>query len=84
MSTADDILQQALQLPQHERAGLAHQLIVSLDSVDLDEPKEEGYDEAWAAEIQRRLESFDRGETTARPWQEVLAEMREQLRGQRQ
>jgi putative addiction module component (TIGR02574 family) len=84
MGTSDDILQRALQLPQHERAGLAHQLILSLDGVDLDEPKEEGYDEAWAAEIQRRLKSFDRGEITAQPWQEALAEIREQVRGQRQ
>lgn len=82
MSTADDILQQALQLPQHERADLAHQLILSLEGIDLNEPKEEGYDEAWAEEIERRMASYERGESQARPWSEVRSEIESKLRGQ--
>ncbi len=47
---SQQILQTALALPESERAELAVSLIRSLDT-EIDE----GVDEAWAAEIRRRI-----------------------------
>ncbi|MGA8259324.1 MAG: addiction module protein [Arenicellales bacterium] len=47
---------QVLTLSEPERAELAHDLIQSLDA-----PSDEGVDEAWDAEIQRRLSHIDAG-----------------------
>ena len=47
---------EALRLPEAERAELAHQLVVSLDGgVD------SGAEEAWDAEVVRRLAEIDSG-----------------------
>lgn len=55
-------LQSALALPESECAELAASLIRSLDPVaDVD------VDAAWAAEIQRRIESIDNDEMQAHP-----------------
>lgn len=62
----------ALALPREERARLAQRLIESLD----DDPEVE---EAWATEIQRRLDSIDRGEVEMIPAEQVLAEARRRL-----
>lgn len=62
----------ALALPRGERARLAQRLIESLD----DDPQVE---EAWAAEIQRRLDSIDRGEVEMIPADQVLSEARRRL-----
>ena len=45
-----------LQLPERERAELAHDLITSLDG-----PADESVEEAWDAEIRRRLGEIDSG-----------------------
>ena len=76
-SPTHEILQSALSLPQSERAELAASLIRSLDTqVDADA------DAAWAAEIQRRVESIDNGQVTLIPWNDVIAEMRDRTNGQ--
>ncbi|MEZ4425423.1 MAG: addiction module protein [Gemmatimonadota bacterium] len=62
----------ALALPRKERARLAQRLIESLD----DDPEVE---EAWAVEIQRRLDSIDRGEVELIPAEQVLAEARRRV-----
>jgi putative addiction module component (TIGR02574 family) len=60
------LLDDALRLPDQERAELAGLLIDSL---------EEGQDAcvqaAWSEEIARRLEELDSGEVTPIPWAEV-------------
>ena len=43
----------------------------------LDTEADEGMDEVWAAEVQRRVESIDKGEVTLIPWDDVMREMRE-------
>jgi putative addiction module component (TIGR02574 family) len=73
---SQQILQSALALPESERAEIAASLIHSLDT-DTDE----GVDEGWAAEVQRRVESIDKGEVTLIPWDDVLREMRERQHG---
>jgi putative addiction module component (TIGR02574 family) len=62
----------ALALPREERAQLARRLIESLD----DDPQVE---EAWAIEIQRRLDAIDRGEVEMIPAEQVLAEARRRV-----
>ena len=55
-SSATDILKQALELKEEERAELASLLIESLD-----EPAEGGVEAAWAVEIERRMADLDSG-----------------------
>lgn len=61
-------------LPPAERARLAQRLIESLD-------EESEVEEAWAAEIKKRLEALDRGEIDLIPAEEVIAEARRHLEG---
>lgn len=59
-------------LSPHERAELAHFLLVSL------EPEDEGAPEAWEAEIARRVADIRSGRATGRLADEVFAELRKQ------
>jgi putative addiction module component (TIGR02574 family) len=56
-------LEEALKLPPKARAALAGSLIESLD-----EPVEEGIDEAWAKEIAQRVEDLDSRKAKTIPW----------------
>jgi putative addiction module component (TIGR02574 family) len=64
-SNAQKLLQDALLLPDNERAAIAASLIHSLDPVTEDQ------DEAWRIEIDRRLAELDSGAVTPVPWSEV-------------
>ena len=60
---ADRLFQDALSLPDRERADLAGRLIDTLDSgADADAQA------AWAVEVERRLAELDAGEVTPVPW----------------
>ena len=73
MSAALEALSQdALVLPPDQRLTLARRL---LESVDL-EP-EPGAEAAWQAEIARRIERFDAGESRSIPAGEVFARLRQ-------
>jgi putative addiction module component (TIGR02574 family) len=61
------ILSIALELPPDARAVLAEKLLESLDEKGLGE-----VDAAWAAEAQRRIAAFERGEMKALPAEKVL------------
>ena len=62
----DEILRHALALPPEARAALIGPLIESLDpSVD------EGAEEAWRAEIHRRIQEIDSGAVQLIPWEEA-------------
>ena len=71
-TSATDILKQAYELKEEERAELASLLIESLD-----DPAEEGVEAAWAAEIERRMADLDSGSANTLSWDEV----RERLHG---
>ena len=75
MNTADEILELALQLPQTERASVAHQLLLSLepDGFDAD------HEAAWNAAIEARLARVARGEFSASAWREALGRIRASL-----
>jgi putative addiction module component (TIGR02574 family) len=62
----DELLERALKLPAEARAALAGVLIDSLD-----ETVDEGVEEAWSAEIARRLEELRVGRARLIPWSEA-------------
>jgi putative addiction module component (TIGR02574 family) len=62
----EQLLQEALALPDDQRAELVVRLLQSLDrEVDPDA------EEAWAAEIERRCAALDAGETALADWHDV-------------
>lgn len=54
--TLEKVRSEALDLPESERAELAHNLVASLDG-----PPEPDVEKAWDAEILRRLAEIDSG-----------------------
>jgi putative addiction module component (TIGR02574 family) len=66
------LLEEALDLPDTERAEIAASLIASLDDTD-----EAGAEEAWREEIARRLEEIRRGEVKTVPWDAVRDRLRQ-------
>jgi len=75
MSTVDDVRNQALELSREERAKLARDLLVSLETGDFDADA----DSAWATEIEARSAAYGRGELAARDWRESLERVRQAL-----
>ena len=65
-TTTDSLLETALALPSRDRSRLASELIASLDG-----PQEEGVEEAWAAEIERRAAEIDSGKVKLLDWDTV-------------
>ena len=77
MSTEpNNLLEQALALPDTDRAALAASLFRSLDTeIDPDA------DELWDAEIKRRLDEIRSGEVELIPWDQMLAKMKRPSNG---
>lgn len=73
--TIEQLEQWLLELPTDERARIARLLIESLDA-PADEVEQAAIEEAWKAEIDRRIEEIDRGEVELLPAAEVFARMR--------
>jgi len=72
-STAKKILDEALALPE-DRAALVDALSESLETLEDDLSPE------WKAEIARRIDAVERGESRLIPGDEVDARIRETLR----
>lgn len=68
--STEQVLEDAMRLDSDERATLAALLIESLE-----EGPDEGVDEAWAAEIQRRIADLDSSAVLTVPWNEVRARL---------
>ena len=68
--TVRRLLAEALLLSPRERDFLIAKLIESIDAGD-EALLQEEWDAAWAAEIRRRLDSLDSGETKTIPWEEA-------------
>ena len=66
LARAKCLLNEALELPEKERADLAGRLILSLHP-----HAEPGVEAAWAKEIDRRLDGFEERKTSSRPWSAV-------------
>jgi putative addiction module component (TIGR02574 family) len=65
-SVARRLYEEALTLPDGDRADLAARLFESLDS-----EAERDVDSAWSAEIARRLKALDAGSVRPVPWEEA-------------
>ncbi|HET7275246.1 MAG TPA: addiction module protein [Longimicrobiaceae bacterium] len=63
----------ALELPLHERARLTERLIASLD-------RDVSVEDAWAIEIERRVEAYRDGTLAALDGDAVIAEARARLK----
>ena len=73
MATTEEIVNQLLSLPVDDRARVAHRLLESLEFADETNRK------LWDAEIESRLDAYDRGELHAVPGDEVMARLREKF-----
>lgn len=73
--TIDELKREALRLDPSQRAGLARDLLDSLD--DLSEPEVE---RLWLDEAARRHEQVVSGEVVTVPFEEALAKARTRLR----
>ncbi|MFW6125279.1 MAG: addiction module protein [Pirellulales bacterium] len=67
--TSQGIVEAALQLTEPERAEVVREL---LDSLSPD--AERLMDDAWAAELDRRLAAFEQGDADAVPWSQLKEE----------
>ncbi len=67
-SASQKLLDEALGLSEDERLELATNLIASVDG-----PPDAGWDDAWAAELERRADAAAKRGTPAPEWHEVRA-----------
>jgi len=72
-STAKKILDEALALPDDERAALMEALSDSFD------PEPAQLSPEWKAEVQSRIAQVERGEVETVPWEQVEARIRQTL-----
>ena len=71
---AEKLIEQALGLPENERAAFAERLLSSL------EPELSEIDQLWAKEAEDRLDAYERGEIEALPAEEVFNEIKNRNR----
>lgn len=64
-----DLLKQALTLPVDERAALANTLLDSLEARD------QSVQEAWDAEVARRMEDLKSGKAVTVAWEQLHREL---------
>lgn len=64
--SSETIKKQALELSEEERAELAHLLIDSLNpDTEYDSEK------AWSKELKKRIDQYEQGASSTKPWSEV-------------
>ena len=78
MASAKHVLDEGLKLSRLERAGVARELIASLDG-----PAEEGVEEAWLDEAERRQREAADDSDAFEDWVDVRQRIAERLRGAR-
>ena len=66
--SARELFEEAMRLDPKERATLMSLLVDSLDG-----ESEEGAEEAWRAEIERRIAELDSGQVQTVTWEELRA-----------
>ncbi|HUP62656.1 MAG TPA: addiction module protein [Thermoanaerobaculia bacterium] len=66
----EELYAKASELPPADRAELAGLLLGSIE-----EERDEGVEEAWAAEIERRMADYRAGRVKTIPWSEVRARL---------
>jgi putative addiction module component (TIGR02574 family) len=78
--TGDEVLQAALGLPKRERMRIARNL---LESIEDEAEADEGWEDAWRVEIERRLAEVSAGRVKLENPATVLKELRSELAGRR-
>jgi putative addiction module component (TIGR02574 family) len=66
-----DLLKRALALPVDERVALANTLLDSLENAN----ESVSIQEAWDAEVARRIEDLKAGKAVTVPWEELHREL---------
>jgi putative addiction module component (TIGR02574 family) len=69
-TSARKLFEEAMRLEPQERAALTGLLIESLEP-----ESEEGVEEAWLAEIERRMAELDSGSVQTISWEELRARL---------
>jgi len=72
-STYEEVVSAALTLPADARAMLMEELLISLEA-------SEEVEAAWRAEIERRVKEIDEGKVQLIPGEQVMNELRSQLK----
>jgi putative addiction module component (TIGR02574 family) len=68
--SARELFEEAMRLGPEERATLMRLLIEALDA-----EVEEGVEDAWRVEIERRMAALDSGAVETIPWEELRARL---------
>jgi putative addiction module component (TIGR02574 family) len=68
--SARELFEEAMRLDPQERATLMRLLIETLDA-----ESEDGIEDAWLVEIERRMAELDSGVVETVPWEELRARM---------
>lgn len=68
--SAQELFEEAMRLDPEERATLIRLLIEAFDA-----EAEEGVEEAWRVEIERRMAELDSGAVETIPWEELRARL---------
>jgi putative addiction module component (TIGR02574 family) len=68
--SARELFDEAMRLDPEERATLIRLLIEAFDA-----EAEEGVEEAWRVEIERRMAELDSGAVETLPWEELRARL---------
>ena len=68
--SARELFEEAMRLDPKERATLMGLLIEALDA-----DTEQGVEDAWRVEIERRMAELDSGSIETIPWEEVRARL---------
>ncbi len=68
--SARELFEEAMRLDPEERATLMRLLIENLDA-----ESEEGVEDAWRVEIERRMAELDSGSVQTIPWDELRARL---------
>jgi predicted sugar kinase len=77
MTTSNDVLTHAMQLPEKERAAIAHQLLLSLEPEVFDDDEIAA---AWQQEIESRLQKIAAGTFQVHDWRQAIQEIRQELK----
>jgi hypothetical protein len=73
MTAPADVLTLAMQLPEKERAAIAHELLLSLEPEAFDDDE---ISSAWQTEIESRLQKIADGKHQSHDWRQALQEIR--------
>lgn len=68
--SVEELYERASELPAEDRAELAGRLLESIE-----EEADEGVEEAWAAEIERRMADYRAGRVKTISWTELRARL---------